>query len=406
MPYTLSLTSLIRLQKHQISVGKPKGYWVGPLILLVYLWVLEIIIYFIVKDQIPDIPLLVLLAAGTGVLIFDFVFKLIFVRDQTVMDPFLKTRPILQAQWNRFLTVSQCWRLSNLTMPVMLFPLCLLFLPFFRGLAIWIGLYVSSVLGGCLVMLLKRRGTYASEKAVSIKAIRTVKSERFGHAIFGLQSRSLLRSKRMKSSILYFSILSLFEVLAYGLGGNIRLGGFWLFLFVTYAAIVLSQYGFGVEAGSFGGIWTRPIAVRRLLEDKFRMSAVLAGLALLIIVPFCIWFKQSIFQPVSYALFASGFGSPLLLIDAYKATPFDLFGKTFFNYQGTKGNFKVSSFIGSLIIMGLGLGLPALLPGWPSYLIFSVLGLLGFIFHRPYFEWVERKFLKDKYKYLEKYQSQ
>ena len=128
-------------------------------------------------------------------------------------------------------------------------------------------------------------------------------------------------------------------------------------------------------------------------------------MALLIILPFCLWFKQSIFLPVSYALFGAGFGSPMLLMDACNATPFDLFGKAFFNTQGAKGTFKVSSFVGTMLLLVLGQGIPALLPGWPSYLILSVLGLLGILFHRPFFDWVERKFLRNKYTYMEKYQS-
>ena len=407
MPFPLSLKSLIRLQKHQLFAGKTKRDLIGPLIMLVYMWGLEIVVYFVVKEEAGDldIPILALLIACASLLIFDFVYKLIFVRDHTVMDAFLKTRPVLQAQWNRFLTLSQCWSVSNLTMPVMVLPVCLLFLPFFRGLALWIGLYVASVLGGCLVMLLKRRGTYASEKVVSTAAVRTVNSGRSGHAIFGLQSRSLLRSKRLKGSILYFSIFSFLETILYLIAGDTRFGNLWLFFFITFPAITLPQYGFGIEATYFGGLWTRPVDVKRLLRDKFRLCSLLSGMALLIILPFCLWFKQDFFLPVSYALFGAGFGAPILLVDAYNATPFDLFGKSFFNSQGTKGTFKISSFVGSLIIMGLGLGLPALLPGWPSYLILSVLGLLGFLLQKPWFDRVERKFLQDKYRYMEKYQS-
>ena len=261
MPFSLSLKSLIRLQKRQLLAGKTKRDLIGPLIMLVYMWGLEIIVYFVVKEEIGDldIPLLVLLIA-------------------------LKTRPVLQAQWNRFLTLSQCWSVSNLTMPVMVLPVCLLFLPFFRGLALWIGLYVASVLGGCLVMLLKRRGTYASEKVVSTAAVRTVKSGRSGHAIFGLQSRSLLRSKRLKGSILYFSIFSFLETILYLIAGDTRFGNLWLFFFITFPAITLPQYGFGIEATYFGGLWTRPVDVKRLLRDKFRLCSLLSGMALLIIL--------------------------------------------------------------------------------------------------------------------------
>ena len=261
MPFSLSLKSLIRLQKRQLLAGKTKRDLIGPLIMLVYMWGLEIVVFFVAKEEAADldIPSLVLLIACAGLLIFDFIYKLIFVRDHTVMDAFLKSRPILQAQWNRFLTLSQCWSVSNLTMPVMVLPVCLLYLPFFRGLALWIGLYVASVLGGCLVMLLKRRGTYASEKVVSTAAVRTVNSGRSGHAIFGLQSRSLLRSKRLKGSILYFSIFSFLETILYLIAGDTRFGNLWLFFFITFPAITLPQYGFGIEATYFGGLWTRPV---------------------------------------------------------------------------------------------------------------------------------------------------
>ena len=407
MPFSLSLKSLIRLQKRQSLAGKTKRDLIGPLIMLAYMWGLEILTFFLVKEEVGDldIPLLVLLIACAGLLIFDFVYKLIFVRDHTVMDAFLKTRPVLQAQWNRFLTLSQCWSVSNLTMPVMVLPLCLFFLPFFQGLALWIGLYVASVLGGCLVMLLKRRGTYAPEKVVSTAAVRTVKSGRSGHAIFGLQSRSLLRSKRLKGSILYFSIFSFLETILYLISGDTRFGNLWLFFFITFPAITLPQYGFGIEATYFGGLWTRPVDVKRLLRDKFLLCSLLSGMALLIILPFCLWFKQSVFLAVSYALFGAGFGSLMLLMDACNATPFDLFGKAFFNTQGTKGTFKASSFVGTMLLLVVGQGLPALLPGWPSYLILSALGLLGILFHRPWFDWVERRFMKNKYRYMEKYQS-
>ena len=406
MPYSLSLKSLIRLQRRQSSVGKKMRELIGWIIVLIYIWGLAILIYFMLKEQLAGVPPLYMALGLMGVLVPDFIFKLIFVRDQTVMDAFLKTRPILQKQWNRFLTLSQCWKLSNLAMPVFLLPICLLFLPFLTGLAIWLALYLFSVLGGCLVMLMKRRGTYASEKAVSTASVHPVKSGRSGHAIFGLQSRSLLRSKRMKTSLIYFSVFSFLEMIAYGLGERGHYADFWMFLFLVYPAITLPQYGFGVEATCFSGLWTRPVSVKRLLIDKFRLSVILAGVALLITIPFCLWLKKSIFLPVSYALFSAGFGTPLLLVDAYNATPFDLFGKTFFTYQGTKRSLKLYSFLASLLIMGLGIGIPYLLPGWPSWLILSGLGLIGFLFHRPYFDRVERDFLKDKYKYMEKYQSQ
>lgn len=403
MPNSLSLKSLIRLQRRQFTVGQKRTALVGPVILVAYLWVIEFLLIFLLREKAESLPSLFVSAFFVGILVMDFMCKVILVRDHSVMDPFLKTRPVSQKQWNRFLAVSQFWSLNNLIVPAAVFPLCLLLVRFPLGLAVWVAFYLLSVLGGFLVMLMKRRGPYAPEKAVSTTA-RRAKLGRAGYAVFSLQSKSLLRSKRIRTSILIMVVLSLIEVLLM-ISENTRVDNIWLFIFISYAAMALPQYGFGIEASCFAGLWTRPVSVKQLLVNKFWLSVALAGIALLIIVPIFLFFKKDILLPVSYALFSAGFGSPLLLIDAYKATPFDLFGKTFFNYQGAGGMYRVGSILGSLFLIILGVCLPLLLPGWPSVLILSGLGLLGFIFHRPYFAWVERKFLRDKYRYLDIYQS-
>ena len=49
--------------------------------------------------------------------------------------------------------------------------------------------------------------------------------------------------------------------------------------------------------------------------------------------------------------------------------------------------------------------LPHLLPEWAALLILAVIGLAGCVLYRPYFRWVERQFLKNRYHYMEKYLS-
>ena len=123
----------------------------------------------------------------------------------------------------------------------------------------------------------------------------------------------------------------------------------------------------------------------------------------MISVPFCLWLHVSLLDPLAYFLFSTGLGGLVYLVDAYKCSPFDLFGKTFFNYQGAAGAFKASTFIGLLILMGIGLAIPSLLPGWPGQLILSGIGLAGFLLHKPFFRRVEQRFLRNKYRYMEKY---
>ena len=182
-------------------------------------------------------------------------------------------------------------------------------------------------------------------------------------------------------------------------------GELWLFYFICLGVSVLSQYGLGVEAGYFSAIWTRPVSISRVLKDKFMLAAALSGAAALISIPVCIWSDIPVYLPIAFALFATGVGCPIALIDAYNCTPFDLFGKTFFNYQGTKGTFKASTMLGMTVVLVLAILLPLLLSDLLAAIILGGLGLIGFAFHRPYFDWVERRFLKNKYKYMEKYLS-
>jgi len=393
------MKSLARLQFRQMFRGKKGRDLVGPAILILYFWIIELIVFIEVREKLPPLA---------GVLIFmaffipDFILKIIMERDHSVMDAFLKTRPVSQSLWERFLTVSQFWYPANLALPVAIAPACFMFLAFPLNIVMFIVVYLGSVFGGFLVMLLKHRGTYQSEKSASTKAARTFKSTT-GHAIFGLQSKSVLRSKRLRGAIIYLTVWMFIMFLSYAVQD--RLAELWLFYFICLGSSVLAQYGLGVEAGYFSAIWTRPVSISRVLKDKFMLAAALSGGAALISIPVCIWTGIPVYLPLAYALFSTGIGCPIALVDAYNCTPLDLFGKTFFNYQGSKGTFKVSTVLGMTVVLGLAILLPLLLSDLLAAIILGGLGLIGFAFHRPFFDWVERRFLANKHKYMEKYLS-
>lgn len=395
---------LTRLRFRQFFRQKNKGL-VGKIIIVVYFWLLELLLFFMLrKEGITDFPPLLVAGICLGFIVPDFLFKLIFEHDQTVMDAFIRTRPISQSSWDRFLSVSQFWKASNLTMPLILAPACLLFMPFRWGLVTLLVLYLFSVFGGFLVMLFKHKGNYPLEKQVSAKAGRSFR-QGSGHHVFGIQSRSFLRSKRLKTSVLVLTGVFFFQFISQGFAEIGRFDSVFLTFTILYAAIGLSQWGLSIEANFFCGIWTKPLPAHRLLEDKFLFSALLGGVTALIAIPFCYWFKIPLYAPLAYALFNAGVGILLIMIDAYKCMPFDLFGKTFFNYQGSSSTFKGSAFLALFVVMIIPIVLPHLLPEWAALLILAVIGLAGCVLYRPYFRWVERQFLKNRYHYMEKYLS-
>lgn len=392
---------LSRLRFRQFFRQKNKGL-VGKIIIVAYFWFLELLFFFLLREEGgTGFPPLLVAFIFLGAIVPDAIIKIIFEHDQTVMDPFIRTRPISQSSWDRFQSVSQFWKPSNLAMPLILAPACFLFMPFGWGLATLLVLYLFSVFGGFLVMLFKHRGNYPLEKRVSAKAGRSFRPGS-GHHIFGIQSRSFLRSKRLKTSMFLLTGIFFFQFVSQGIGSVDSFDSMFLCFTILYPSIVLAQWGMSIEANFFSGIWTKPISISRLLTDKFLFSSLLGVVTALITLPFCIWFKIPFYAPLVYALFNTGVGILLILVDAYNCMPFDLFGKTFFNYQGSASTFKASAIVVAFLVMLTPIILPFFLHDWLYYLILAVLGLAGVLFHRPYFRWVERQFLNNRYKYMEK----
>ena len=396
---------LARLRFRQFFRQKNKGL-VGKIILLAYFWFLEVLLFVMLrKEGVVDFPPLLVAGICLSFIIPDALFKLIFLHDETVMDAFIKTRPIQQGTWDRFLTISQFWKSSNLSMPLIMAPACLLFLPFGKGLLLLLALYLLSVFGGFIVMLLKHRGNYQQENLVSPKKARTFR-QGSGNHVFGLQSRSFKRSRRLKTAMFVLWGVFLFNFITQGaFDGPNRTVELYLVFLLLYPPIMLPQYGLGVEANFFSGIWTKPFSLSRLLTEKFLFSALIGVIATLVILPFCLWFHIALYVPLANTLFAVGVGELFVLMDAYNCVPFDIFGKTFFNYQGASSTWKGTIILGTILLMVIPLVLPLILPKWAAYLIIGGLGLAGILLHRPYFRWVERKFLKNRYKYMEKYLS-
>lgn len=399
----ISTSSLARLQFRQFFKGR-KSELIGRIIITAYIWLISIIV-LVLAGVGKDIPSGIWAAMLLSFTIPDFVFKLIFEPSSSVMDTFIKSRPITRERWKHFLTLSQLWNPANLELPIALAPMCFLCLPLASAFILMVVLYLLSVFGGYLVMLLKRRGPYQSEKQVTVSRYSIDGALTSHNARVALQYRSLLRSKRLKTMILlptiFFMAQFVLHVTEYD---HIRTSGtMMLFLSILYPACALQQFGFGIEARSFSAIWTRPGRISKILCDKYWQGLAFCGAFTLVLLLFCLWFHVPVWAPFSYALFCGGLGGLIYLADAYRCTPLDLFGKTFFNYQGSSGTFKPTVFLGILGMMALFFLVTRFVPDPYSYAIFCALGLLGIAVHRPIFRIVEKKFLKSRYKYMEKY---
>jgi len=396
----IGIRSLTALQFRQMLRTQFKDRLVGNIVGVISFWIFECILYFIFKEKGVAVPPLAVVIISLSFMVTDIIFKLIYVHDNTVMDAYLKTRPVSQQKWDRFLTLSQFWKVENLVTPLLLAPIVFLYLSFVGALVLFFSIYLISVFNGFLVMLIKHRGHYQSEKMVKAIIIHTDKSSK-GHHIFGIQFRSIIRSKRLRNSSIYLLALLYFQCVCYSFNPDGRMGvpfmAMWLFL----SSMMLPQYGLAVESNFFSGIWTRPVPLWRLLRDKYLMGILTGTSGALLCLPLCLWNDMSVLTLFSLLLFLTGFVNLITLYDAFNSIPLDLFGKTFGNSQGR--NFKFSQMLTVLGVMAACYLSFTYLSGWLSQVILSVLGLAGFYWHRPFFKWCERRFEKKKYEYMTKY---
>lgn len=399
-----TVKSLSILQKQQFLKGNAKGQLLGNIIGIVYFWIFEVVIFFVLRSEKMEAPALAVAVILLSCAIADFLFKLIMEKDNSVMDSFLKSRPVSEDVWNRFLALSQFWKPSNLILPLVLLPACFLFLPFLYGIPAFAATYLASVFNGFIVMRIKHRGPYQAENASKSHFGGAVASGR-GNYIFGLFPRAFKRSRRLRLCTVLIAISMYFQFLAQSMSDRM---GFCYFCCLFFFAIpcVFLQNGFAVEANFFNGIWTRPLMLERMLEDKFRISVIAGAACLMFCLPVCIRSEVAVLDLVSIMLYVSFFCSLAVFIDAYDCPPINLFENTFNNKKkGNSANFKFVPTVVFFIVIGIGWACLALLSGWKSRVILSALGIAGLALHKSYFKWLVRRFMAKRYEIMEKYNS-
>lgn len=399
-----TVKSLSILQKQQILKGNAKGQLLGNIIGIVYFWIFEAIIFFIFRSEKMEVPALVVVLAMLFFMIADFLFKLIMEKDNSVMDSFLKSRPVSQDVWNRFLALSQFWKYSNLIVPLILLPACFLFLPFLYGIPAFAATYLASVFNGFVVMRIKHRGPYQAENASKSHFGGAVASGK-GNFISGLLPRAYKRSKMLRSSSIWITIFMYFQFFTQALSGKIIYGCIFCLLFFAVSCTV-SQSGFGVEANFFNGIWTRPLMLEKMLEDKFQISVIVGAVCLMFCLPICIWSEVALLDLVSIMLYVSLFCTLAVFIDAYDCPPYNLFEKTFYNKKGNSTNFKFVPVVVFSIVIGVGAVCVIFLSRWKSRVILSALGIAGLVGRKPYYRWLIRRFMARRYEIMDKYNFQ
>lgn len=76
-----------------------------------------------------DMPALLGAGIVVGMLIPDIIMKMVMKRDITAMDDYVKSRPVPEKIWNKFLLTTNLVSFWNYVLPVLMLPVFIYFLP-------------------------------------------------------------------------------------------------------------------------------------------------------------------------------------------------------------------------------------------------------------------------------------
>ena len=452
------LKLLLRLWADQKRRNFKWGKLFGQLYFFGLFLAVSIIVTMAVHEEtgkLDDMARIVSIMA-VSIIVPDFLHKLLMKHDETVMDHYLKSKPIPERTWNRFLLVGNlvnCW---NWTLPALLLPFCIVFMKWTDALLSFLLLLTVSMVGGVAITAFRRAKGWTNKWPVimamviwlifafvySLTALflpwgihiigflllcagavavfynylcelrrydeeKVKKSHLFlsgKSSLFSMEYISVLRSKRLRIAVLILPLIFVFNSytqIPQGVGPIFYM----MLMFAIFApSMMLGQWVFGIEGNYFDGLWTKPVEVRTILINKYWFYAMLNVIPILLVLPI-IWMSDLspwVF-PVTW-LYCAGLGNLSQMPTALISSRIELFQSAFFNYQGASLAVNMYSFI-ILIPFAIYVLIMWLLPLTTALIILAAAGIVGFSLHQVVIGWIARRYEMNRYKNFERYRS-
>ena len=398
-----------------------------------------------------------------GMLIFDIIMKLVMKKDMTAMDDYVKSRPVPEKSWNRFLLVSNLVSFWNYVLPVLMLPVFfflltipqaivsfLLFLAFswVNGIYItcfrkasdwmlkwplilgWIGMYAlligylfvasffpvwmayaglfvlaGAVFAGLVVYLFNLKNyNEQKHKVARFRGFRDVN-------LFSLQYIGTMRAKRVRNMVLVVSLIFLFDAYLFAflpvetaeqaaeMHGNIIL---YVAGCILLPSICLSQWTFGIEANFFQGLMTKPVKIEQMLQNCFYYYVIVSAIALVFTVPFLFLNVGVSCWTLLGSFCLAVFINLFNLPTCLFSTRLEIFSTSMFSMQGA--NMKINLYaIAFLLPLGI-LVLIYKYVGETAWCITSVaLAVIAVFIHKWAIAKLAAIFHKRRYKRMEKF---
>ncbi len=390
------------------------------------------------------------------IIIPDFLHKLLMKHDETVMDHYLKSKPIPERIWNRFLLVTNLVNFWNWVIPILLLPFCLVFLKWTAILPSFLLLLTVSMVGGVAITALRRAKGWTNKwpvlVAMAVWALfafvysllafilpwgvhivgffllgfgavavfynylcelhrydeSQAKVDRLfltgSTSLFSMEYIGVMRSKRLRVGVLVLPLIFVFNSYTQvNLEQNFTF--YMMLMFAIFApSMMLGQWVFGIEGNYFDGLWTKPVDIRTILKNKFWFFSLLNILPTLLVLPL-VWIADLSpwLLPVTW-LFTAGLANLTLMPTALISSRIEMFQSAFFNYQGAS---LAINLYGLAVIIPLAAycACLSLLPLTTALIVLAAAGILGFALHHVVIGWITRKYEQNRYKNFERYRQ-
>ena len=229
--------------------------------------------------------------------------------------------------------------------------------------------------------------------------------DRFGQKSIFLRNdiRLIRRNKRPKMVFIMSFVMVLYGLLFFSNPTYMKNTSFML----IFVALFMTG-GFTLNFGQFVPAWdssyysffmSQNFKYREYLEAKWLIMAIMTILLFVLSTPYVYFGSNILLLILVGAIFNLGFTSYLvLLFGAYNRKSVDLNKSTTFNYQGT----SAVQFLMVFIIMFV----PILVYGLANHFwgfnvaisIIFIIGALGLVFKKPIMNFIEKKYIANKYK--------
>ncbi len=356
-----------------------------------------------------ELPALFGAGVVVGLLIPDIIMKIVMKRDITAMDDYVKSRPVPEKIWNRFLLTTNLVSFWNYVLPVLMIPILILFMPvgqviasfllflafsYIDGIYItcyrkttdwmlrwplilgWMGMYVVLIgymfIASFFPVWMGWTGMYLLAAAVFAGLVlylynlkiyneqrhKVSKLRGFRHiSLFSLQYIGTMRAKRIRNMVVVITAIFLFDAYMFALlpseasadlGGKSAMVTLYVVGAILLPSVVLSQWTFGVEANFFQGLLTKPVKVEEMLRNCFYYYLMVSFVALLLVVPF-------LFMDVGVNIFVLGGGFCLaVFINLFNlptclfSSRLEIFSTSMFSMQGA--NLKINLYAAAFLL--------------------------------------------------------